>query len=386
MKRLAALASILTAVSSLTALATATVPVADAAVRRCAPVPTFTPQGSPKALPGGLTMRTWTAPGRTYLGDRARVRVIAVTAHLGPHLAMTPLMSDLTALHPLHLYAERTGVVASVNGDYFAYSPNWETAVPFSDVVVGRAVAKARTTPDPVVGVGTDGTMHAAMMSLTGTVTAGKATFPVAAVNTDGVVGLTLYTSRWGLAERSAGTPEVAVRAGRVIAPRRPGAPVPAGITVLSARHSASATAFLRRLRRGARVSWQVSQRTSTRNLTFVSALGRGPVVLHQGADVADCTRSDTTVSRPRTGIGWADGGRTVIFLTVTDPYGVDGGLTHYQAAGALAHAGATDGVLLDGGASTTLEVRTRLDQAPSRYDAPYLERLIPNGWAFRVH
>jgi hypothetical protein len=112
--------------------------------------------------------------------------------------------------------------------------------------------------------------------------------------------------------------------------------------------------------------------------------------VLAGGTNVADCTHAGPRTFRSRTGVGWSDGGATVTLLTVHAGRNRHRfpkvGLTHHQAAAALAHAGATDGVLVNGGASTTMEVRTRLPGRPRRVDAVlpryYSERPVPNGLA----
>ncbi|MGD9956308.1 MAG: phosphodiester glycosidase family protein [Candidatus Nanopelagicales bacterium] len=111
-------------------------------------------------------------------------------------------------------------------------------------------------------------------------------------------------------------------------------------------------------------------------------SVGRGAVLLRDGRVITDCSGDD----RPRTAIGWDDRGRTWI-ITAQEGDRIDviggarmGGTTNFQMAQWLHQLGATEGVTLDGGGSTDLEVRT--SAGLHRADLPdnAFARLVPNG------
>ena len=380
----AALAVAITTVSlSATAPATSAAPPA-AVASRCAPNPVLTPVASHR-LPAGVKADVYTAPARTAAGRRARAQVTAVTARLGPRVGLRPLLSSVTSRRTVHTHASRRGVIAAVNGDYFDYGTRANTGHPIWPIILGGEPIKATSRWSPILGIGTDGKLHTTMVALDGAVATGGRTFPVQAVNTRGIAGLSVFTAKWGPAHRQTGRKEVWVSDGKVVALRRLKDRIPTRVTVLSAA-GRRAEQFLGGMRRGQEVEVRLAQRPDREGVVYRDALGRGPRVLVDGVNVADCTTLESTATRPRTGIGWRDGGSTVIFLTVnaskTAALG-DAGMTHHQAAAALRAAGATDGVLVDGGGSTTMEVRRRMDLAPVRFDqrASY-ERPVPNSYA----
>lgn len=380
MKRTALL---LAAAGTLAGLTLAPAPAAVAVTVGCAAPAKLTPALT-KTLPGGVSLRTWTAVGNSHYLGRTPVKVAAVTAHLGPHLALRAAATGVTAPHTVHRFASEPGVIAAVNGDFFSFTDSFSNVVPYSAVVKDGAVWKATASTAKVVGVGTDGKMHAGQLYVTGKVTAGKASFPLSAINANKYPGLTVFTSHWGPAALNRNSVQVQVRAGKVVSTKTVRAGVPAGVTIFSAPRGSSAAAYLAKVKIGTRMSWTNAQ-TTGHEYSYQQAIGRGSAVLRNSKVVANCAGWDGRSSRPRTAIGWADGGSTVVFLTVNagTKAGMDSaGLTYSQAAEALKAAGATHGVLVDGGGSTTLEARTRLTAAPARYDSSFsYERPVPNGF-----
>lgn len=361
------------------------VTAAAAAATRCAPDPALTPIAS-RRLPGGVKARIYTAPARTAAGHRTRAQVTAVTARLGTRVDLKPVLSSVTSRRTVHAHASRRGVIAAVNGDYFDYGARPGTGYPIWPVIVRGKPLKATSRWSPVLGIGTDGKLHTSMIALDGTVTAGDRSFPVQAVNTRGIAGLSVFTAKWGPAERRTGYEEVWLSGGTVVAIRRLRDRIPPRVTVLSATSGSRAATFLAGMRRGQEVDVQLAQRPDLEGVVYRDALGRGPRVLVDGVNVADCTTVESTATRPRTGIGWRDDGSTVIFMTVNASRVAalgDAGMTHHQAAAALKAAGATDGVLVDGGGSTTMEVRRRMRLGPIRFDQrASFERPVPNSYA----
>lgn len=359
-------------------------PVAAAAAARCAPDPTLSAVSS-RRLPGGARARIYTAPARTAAGLPTRAQVTAVTARLDRRIALKPTLSKVTVRRTVHAHAAPRRVVAAVNGDYFDYGVRPNTGYPHWPIILGGKPVKMTDRWSPVLGIGTDGKLHADLISLDGTVTAGNQTVAVNALNTRGVGGLSVFTAKWGPALRQTGYREVWVADDKVVALRRKQDRIPPEVTVLSATLGSKAATFLGRLRLGQEVTVRLEQRADLGGVVYRAALGRGPRVLEGGVNVADCTTVESTATRPRTGIGWRDDGSTVIFMTVNAsrvaPLG-DAGMTHHQAAAALLAAGATDGVLVDGGGSTTMEVRRRLSLAPVRFDQRRsYERPVPNSY-----
>lgn len=386
MRRILALAVAAAATAvPLAATSTAGTPPA-AAAGRCAPDPTSTPVAS-RRLPGGVRARVYTAPARTAAGRPTSARVTVVTARLGRRVGLRPMLSSVTSRRTVHAHASRRGVIAAVNGDYFDYGARTNTGYPIWPIILRGRPVKAADRWSPVLGIGTDGKLHTTMVGLDASVTAGGRTFPVRAVNTRGVGGLSVFTARWGPGQRRTGYREVWVSGGKVVATRRLRDRIPAKVTVLSATAGSRAVDFLTQLRRGQEVEVRLAQRPDHEGVVYRAALGRGPRVLEDGVNIADCGTAESSATRPRTGIGWRDGGSTVIFMTVNASPKArlgDAGMTYHQAATALRAAGATDGVLVDGGGSTTMEVRRRMNQAPVRFDQrPSYQRPVPNGYAF---
>lgn len=378
-RTLAASAAAVAAVASLVALP----PTSSFATTRCAPNPTLTSTGT-KALPNGVSMHTWTTTGKTMSRRPAKVQVTAVTAHLGRHVGLTSALKSVTSAHTTHLFASVPNAIATVNGDFFDYDYSYSNEIPYSAEVRNSSILKATAARTRVVGLGTDGRMRAGNLGITGTVTAGTLSVPLDAVNTPDTFGMSLYNTMWGPAYRSRGYAEVTVKNGKVVstAKSRSGA-IPSGAQVLAASRGSKAQSFLARLKVGSPVKWRFTQATD-QSVKFAQAIGRGTIILQNRKNVAICDTGTSQESRSRTAIGWKDGGSTVIFLTINAAAGTslyDGGLTYSQAAAALADAGATDGVLVDGGGSTTLEARTRLNGTPARYDQrASWERPVPNG------
>ena len=135
----------------------------------------------------------------------------------------------------------------------------------------------------------------------------------------------------------------------------------------------ASATAAALKFKAGDLVS--VSQNYQSGNGTqFISAGGRGPRIIQGGKIVWICSLHNKD-SRPRSAIGWNQDGQIWFMTSSRGENAVDfgvrmGGSTSEQMAHWLYSLGATDAVLLDGGGSTTMEVK-QPDQQWRRFDLP---------------
>lgn len=94
----------------------------------------------------------------------------------------------------------------------------------------------------------------------------------------------------------------------------------------------------------------------------FVSAAGRGPRLVEKGKFIWICSQHNKDY-RPRSAIGWDQDGRVWLAASSRGQDAVDfgfrqGGSTTDQMGRWLMSLGATDVVLLDGGGSTTVEIK----------------------------
>lgn len=301
--------------------------------------------------------------------------------------------------------------VAAVNGDFFRRSPLG--SMPQSDVVVGGQAKYLVPGWVPALTIDPRGAMHATSVHADATVSfrwtadvtktvvkvvhGRKVRVPVTkrvvrtrelrltSMNTSGKLGpdsAVLYTRTW---PSSAPAPQ-RIRVlrtptrGTSFATKPPTSDVnsPTRPWLALGKNAASRLAGVPRSAM-ARFTWDVQALDGS---TVRDSVGRGALLLRDGQVITDCAGDD----RPRTAIGWDEQGRTWI-ITAQEGDSIDviggarmGGTTNFQMARWLHQLGATDGVTLDGGGSTDLEVRTAagLHRADLPDDA--FARLVPNG------
>jgi len=133
-----------------------------------------------------------------------------------------------------------------------------------------------------------------------------------------------------------------------------------------------SATAALR-FRAGDVVTISRGYRSST-GANFINAAGRGPRLVENGKFVWICAIHAKDF-RPRSAIGWNQDGQVWLIASSRGADAADmgmrqGGSTADQMARWLLSLGATDAVLLDGGGSTTMEIKEP-DANWKRFDLP---------------
>ena len=119
----------------------------------------------------------------------------------------------------------------------------------------------------------------------------------------------------------------------------------------------------------------------------FINAAGRGPVLVKNGKVVWICAMH-TKEFRPRSAIGWNKDGQVWLMASSRGVDAADfgarqGGSTADQMGRWLLSLGATDAVLLDGGGSTTMEVRDPITSW-KRFDLPDSAwyRALANGFS----
>lgn len=353
----------------------------------------------------GLLVRAWNGTdGRGHevrltvaQSDVARIRVAAATvARHGDATTTTALTS---AVH---------GAVAGVNGDYFGY--DWSgAAVPAGPLVVGGRVLRLPQGAHPAVGTDPSGRPFSAPVLVDGAVrlptrsgsSAPARVLPIASVNADGGErgggadavasgrAIAVVTPYLGSA-RPRRDREVVVRRGVVLAAGRrlsfgSGGQFGSGRSgrndvLLGADGPAAVT--LRAVPRGSVIRVRFAARTAD-GTTPTQAVGSGGAMLRRGRVVASCSGSSVE-SRPRTLVAW-NAARTRIWLITVDGRGQNApvsrfGATYRQVAELARTLGASDAVMLDGGGSTTMALRS--SGGVRRIDAPVWtpQRPVPDG------
>ncbi len=310
---------------------------------------------------------------------------------------------------PLSEMAALSGAVAAVNGDFFNISATQAGVVP-TNAPVGPAIAsgvvlkaavptRQRFGPslplgasvDDVIGVGEDGVARVARLTLHGTIVTSEGVYPLAGLNQYAIAqrGIGAFTSDWGSVSRrraTCGTDsrredpcsvnvfEVIVTDGRVASVSdQPGeGEIPDGSVVLLGRETGADR--LRTLRLGDPVSIEYELR-STVDVPFRFAVGGQPLVRDGGA----VPGLDNQVAAVRSAAGISPDGLTLYLFSLERG---KSGMTYAEVASLLLSLGASSGVNLDGGGSSTLVVRdeigggiTAVNLAPGE-----AERRIPNG------
>jgi hypothetical protein len=362
----------------------------------------------------GVSVRTFEghdAPGR----GGHQVRLTVAQADLGVvRLAAATGRGFGVAAGTTQLTAAAPGALVGVNGDYFAY--DWSgAAVPYGPLVRGGRILRLPPGVLPVVGSDAQGRPVAGGVRAGGSVSAGRGTgrwaLPVLSVNDDGdrgradradaadpVVrgrGVAVVTRYLGKA-RPRRSVEVVVRRGvvRAVGRRLPfGSRSTWGSGTAGARDvllaaSGPAAGKLRRLRRGTAVTLRYVARFAdgpAAGTMVRDAVGSGAVLLRDGRNLASCTASAVR-SRPRTMIAW-DAGRTRLWLLVVAArgHGVPVsryGLTYRQVTELARSLGAAEAVMVDGGGSSTMAVRSgrfvhRVDAPPDAPQRPVPDALV---------
>ncbi|WP_088289602.1 phosphodiester glycosidase family protein [Kineosporia sp. A_224] len=282
-------------------------------------------------------------------------------------------------------------LVVGVNGGYF-----WR-GEPGREWSKGTQVRRGRVLHAPAgrtryVGNETTGAVSKGLAHVSGSVTvratatAPAVRLPVVAVNSAASGnGVAVYTREWSNAQpRTGGTWEVAVRRGVVVASGRRVTTRLGGTAAAEnrfvVRASGTAAAALRRVRVGQRAAYTARAVTDTGGVVAESTVA-GTTLLADGRQWIRCAK-DTV--RPRTMVAWDRRTGAVWLVTVSGGtgswrYGVFVGASHHQMAAVARGLRATDAVLLDGGGSTTMVLRTA-SGALRRVDGPFVtQRELPD-------
>ncbi len=279
---------------------------------------------------------------------------------------------------------QRVHCLLAVNGDFAGGDDE-----PLGGLLTGGALLRSPSPSQLQLAVGKDGGLSAGELGWSGTlVPTDLAPLTLAGVNRAGAPeGITLYTAAYGPMLETAG---VATVVGfRNVEPAGPllvgqttmveiigmweqlagsaPSPVPADGGVLVGR--GSTTEVLRSL--WSRVqTGQVSSRALLRLDTqagVAESLGGSPILIRDGARWFADTANDFTRGRqPRTLVGWNPAGERLLVTVDGRQPDTSVGMTLAEAADLLLALGATDGINLDGGGSTTFVAGGTVVNTPS--------------------
>ncbi|HEV3365467.1 MAG TPA: phosphodiester glycosidase family protein [Acidimicrobiia bacterium] len=297
----------------------------------------------------------------------------------------------------------RVHCLLAINGD-FAGSDD----APLGGLLTGGELLRTPNPSQLQLSIGKDGRLSAGELSWSGTLVPTDLTpLTLTGVNvTAPADGLTLYTAAYSPALETPGSATVIgfrniEPAGRLIvgqttmveiiglweqAAGSAPSPIPADGGVLVGRGPAADV--LRSL--WSRVqSSEVSSRALLRLDTqagVAESLGGSPILIRNGARWFADTANDFTRGRqPRTLVGWNPAGERLLVTVDGRQPDTSVGMTLAEAADLLLALGATDGINLDGGGSTTFVaggtvVNTPSDVAVRRGDGEAIEHLASPG------
>jgi hypothetical protein len=298
---------------------------------------------------------------------------------------------------------QRVHCLLAVNGDFAGGDDE-----PLGGLLTGGELLRTPNPSQLQLSVGKDGTLSAGELSWSGTlVPTDLAPLTVAGVNVAASNdGITLYTAAYGPALETPGPATVVgfrniEPAGRLVvgqttmveilglweqAAGSAPSPVPADGGVLVGRGPAAQVlrSLWSRVRTG-----EVSSRALLRLDTqagVAESLGGSPILVRDGARwFADAPNDFTRGRQPRTLVGWNPAGEKLLVTVDGRQPDTSIGMTLAEAADLLLALGATDGINLDGGGSTTFVaggavVNTPSDVAVRRGDGEAIQHLASPG------
>jgi hypothetical protein len=334
-----------------------------------------------QALAPGVTLAS-----TSITGSRGKVAIRVLSVDLAqPGVGVVPLNDDLASVHYLTSLADRPGVVAATNAQYFSldYGP---PVVPY---IAGGAPLVLTSTPQRVVGLGADNLPEDGKAWLVGSVRSADSSIVLSAINdVTPPPGLSAVSPAWG--HHKIGLPSDArsrpVLHGQIAGPLGRVNEPPVGGSLLIARGD-QATRWLRSLADKASISVTASVGTNAPE-PFAQAYGTGTQVVSRADQPRTNLICDRDVLAARTAIAWTRSRTTLLLLTSESPQGPDKfGLDWNQLSSVLTDLRAVDGYTLDGGTST--EMVARLPGQPNRLSletAPHgnRQRAIPVGIGVR--
>ena len=346
-------------------------------------------------VPAGFRVvsRTPVAPGVERLAlerDRPPLRVnIARIAPNAPVSLRAVLSNDSVAgpdpiVERTSSMCQRVHCLLAVNGDFAGGDDE-----PLGGLFTGGALLRSPSSSQLQLSVGKDGGLSAGELGWSGTlVPTDLAPLTLAEVNRSGSPdGVTLYTPAYGPTLDTAGAATVV--GFRNVEPAGPllvgqttmveviglweqlagsaPSPIPADGGVLVGRGLSAGVlrSLWSRVQTG-----QVSSRALLRLDTqagVAESLGGSPILVRDGARwFADAANDFTRGRQPRTLVGWNPAGERLLVTVDGRQPDTSVGMTLAEAADLLLALGATDGINLDGGGSTTFVAGGTVVNTPS--------------------
>jgi predicted phosphodiesterase len=153
--------------------------------------------------------------------------------------------------------------------------------------------------------------------------------------------------------------------------------PVPDNGLILLGRGDAASQLATAKLRDTVTLSFQAQTDAPLR-----MALGSGAVLVRGGKAIDFPPDPGNDAFKPRTAIGWLNGGRRLLLVAVDGSANYFAGLTFDEMAKLMVRLGATEAFMLDGGGSTEMVARRPGDAGVSTVNTPSdgSERPVPNG------
>jgi predicted phosphodiesterase len=327
----------------------------------------------------GIVRTTFDTFGRT---GWTRIHVLSADLRDGS-VGVDLVAGKVSEARPLSQAANDQRSVAAVNGDYFNIT---ETNAAIGPEIQNGGLRKGTSQPSTVAGVGTDGIARLADLALKGTARVAGAERPLAALNSATVPadGIDAFTPQWGPGLRTlihdAGPYiELVAQSGKVttVNDHITTTPVPEGGLILLGRGAAAAQLATAKPGDAAVLSFSPQTGSALR-----MALGSGDVLVRDGKAIDFPPSDGNDALKPRTAIGWADGGHRLLLVTVDGSATFSPGLSFDDTSKLMARLGATDALMLDGGGSSEVVARRPGDPGVSVVNTPSdgSERPIPNG------
>jgi predicted phosphodiesterase len=327
----------------------------------------------------GIVRTTFDTFGRT-----GWTRVHVLSADLRDRSVGVDLVAGkVSEARPLSQAADGRRSVAAVNGDFFDIT---ETNAAIGPEIQNGGMRKGTSQSSTVAGVGTDGIARLADLALKGTATVAGTERPLAALNSASVPadGIDAFTPQWGPGLRTlihdAGPyTELVAQGGKVttVNDHITTTPVPDGGLILLGRGTAAAQLAAAKPGDTAAVSFAPQTGSALR-----MALGSGDVLVRDGKAIDFPPSDGNDALKPRTAMGWADGGHRLLLVTVDGSATFSPGLSFDDTSKLMARLGATDALMLDGGGSSEVVARRPGDPGVSVVNTPSdgNERPVPNG------
>ncbi|MFL4902067.1 phosphodiester glycosidase family protein [Streptomyces sp. MMS24-I2-30] len=329
----------------------------------------------------GIVLTTFNTFGRS-----GWTRVHVLNADLGDRSVGVDLVAaGVSDTRPVSAAADAQHSVAAVNGDFFDIT---ETNAAIGPEVQSGRLRKGTNQHSTVAMIGADRVARLADFMISGTVTVAGTKRTLAALNSAGVPadGIAVFTPQWGPGRRTlipASGPytELVVADGRItsVGSALTDTAVPDNGLVVLGRGAAAAQ--LAGARQGDPVTVAFEPKTDSPSAPHM-ALGSNAVLVRGGTAITFPPNDGNDALKPRTAIGWLDGGRRLLLVAIDGSAEFSAGLSFNDTAKLLVRLGATEAFMLDGGGSTEMVARRAGDSAVSVVNTPSdgAERPVPNG------